>query len=255
MIVLLLGSGPGVVACRDWPRGIIDKIVTINNAWAVRPDWNYLVHPDDFPEERHPPALRADQRLITSNDYVPVNNDYGGIIYAGGTMAFSAGYWALGALRPKVLAYLGCDMIYGNGRTHFYGKGTADPLRSDPTLQNLRAKSARLELLAARQGCSVVNLSASKTRLTFPTVSLNDLAGITAREVSPKAIAAPLAAEQKLNAYCPSGRYWQGAPLDAQALARIDAMWIAAHQSLAALERMHASEADAEPKLVARRRI
>ena len=78
---------------------------------------------------------------------------FGGIVYAGATMAFTAGYWALSALQPRVLAYLGCDMIYPQGQTHFYGTGAADPLRPDPTLQNLRAKSARLELLAARAGC------------------------------------------------------------------------------------------------------
>ena len=66
MIVLMLGSGPNVIACRDWPRATFDRIVTINNAWAVRPDWDDLVYPDDFPPERHPAGIetRADTRVV-----------------------------------------------------------------------------------------------------------------------------------------------------------------------------------------------
>ena len=48
-IVLILGSGPNVVAARDWPKAWFDRIVVINNAWAVRQDWDDLVFPEDFP--------------------------------------------------------------------------------------------------------------------------------------------------------------------------------------------------------------
>lgn len=229
MIVLILGSGPNVLTCRDWPRAPFDRIVAINNAWAVRPDWDYLVYPDDFPAARHPVDVAPGQNLIQSGTYVPENNRFGGIIYTGATMAFSAGYWALGALKPRVLAYLGCDMVYSSGQTHFYGAGTADPLRPDPTLQDLRAKAARLELLAARAGCATVNLSTQESVLTFPSVQPDAAAQITPRRVTPDQIAAPLAAERALNAVCPSGRYWEGAALDAPALARIDALWLEAH--------------------------
>ena len=63
-IVLILGSGPNVVACRDWPRAPFDRIVAINNAWAVRPDWDDLIHPDDFPAARMPVDIGAEQRII-----------------------------------------------------------------------------------------------------------------------------------------------------------------------------------------------
>jgi hypothetical protein len=231
MIVLMLGSGPNVVISRDWQRSHFDRIVTINNAWAVRPDWDFLVHPDDFPVARFPSELHPKQRIVTSAEYVPANNAYGGVIYAGGTMAFSAGYWALAALQPRVLAYLGCDMVYSSNKTHFYGNGTADPLRPDPTLQDLRAKSARLELLAARQGCAVVNLSTSETLLSFPRANLDDLACL-APSVLPACItAAPVAAERTLGAFCSSGEYWNDPVLDAQALARIDDLWLEAHKA------------------------
>ena len=127
-IVLLLGSGPNVVTCRDWPRDPFDQIVAINNAWQVRPDWTYLIHPDDFAQDRMPLKPGADQRIVTSAEYVPAQNELGGFVYAGGTMAFTAGYWALARLQPRVIAMLGCDMVYPAGQaTHFYGRGAADP--------------------------------------------------------------------------------------------------------------------------------
>ena len=159
-VVLILGSGPNVVASRDWPRDHFDRIIAINNAWAVRPDWDDLIHPDDFPTSKMPPRLKPDQRIIRAADYVPLQNTFGGFVYAGGTMAFTASYWALAALKPKVIAVMGCDMVYDDAqKTHFYGKGTADPLRKDVTLRSLEAKSARLMALAAQQGCAMVNLS------------------------------------------------------------------------------------------------
>ncbi|MCC5958211.1 MAG: hypothetical protein JJU08_02595 [Rhodobacteraceae bacterium] len=234
MIVMILGSGPGVVVCRDWSRGAVDRIVAINNAWQVRPDWDYLVHPEDFPNDRHPPDTGADRQIITATEYVPANNDYGGIIYAGATMAFSAGYWALAALRPTVLAYLGCDMVYDHKTTHFYGTGTADPLRPDPTLQDLGAKSARLELLAARQGCAVVNLSDCASRLVFARCDIADIHKQKPRALNPASMERALGAEQALGAICPSGRYWQGPALDATALAGVDQLWRDAHAAACA---------------------
>ena len=144
-VVLILGSGPNVVTCRDWPRDPFDRIVAINNAWAVRPDWDDLIHPDDFPVERMPVDMSASQRVVRAADYVPLQNTLGGFVYAGGTMAFTASYWALAALKPKVIAVLGCDMVYGDAsKTHFYGKGTADPLREDVTLRSLEAHISKI---------------------------------------------------------------------------------------------------------------
>ena len=132
--VLILGSGPDAPRCAAWDLSALTEFVAINNAWQVRPDWTICIHPDDFPEERRPAPARR-QRLVGSDDYVPAHAPYGGVVFAGGTMAFSASYWVLHALRPRTIAYLGCDMVYPpEGRTHFYGKGTADPLCDDPML-------------------------------------------------------------------------------------------------------------------------
>ena len=46
-------------------------------------------------------------------------------------MAFTAGYWALYKFKPQLICYTGCDMVYKGEKTHFYGKGNADPLRED----------------------------------------------------------------------------------------------------------------------------
>jgi hypothetical protein len=228
-IVLLLGSGPNVVTCRDWPRAPFDKIVAINNAWQVRPDWDHLVYPEDFPEDRRPTALTAGQSVVIAEDFVPAQNAYGGFVYGGGTMAYTAAYWALHALRPKVIACLGCDMVYPKTtQTHFYGKGTADPLREDITLRSLEAKSARILALAARQGCAMVNLSRDESRLAYPRSAPRDLPMVAYDRASNPAVDAALKAEAELGYMLPSGRYWEEADrFDADAIDRIDALWIA----------------------------
>ena len=228
-IALILGSAPDVVQCASWQRLPGLDIVAINNAWRVRGDWDYLVAPDDFPADRMPTSLAPGQTLITSADYVPANNRFGGVFYAGGTMAFSAGYWALAALRPRVLAFLGCDMIYaGKGRTHFYGKGQPDPLREDPSLRDLEAKSARLMLHALQEGCACVRLSQGDSRLVFPGAEYADLAevnvetGSAARTLFDRA----KRLEQRLDYVVPSGRYWDGDfDPDMTLIDRLDALW------------------------------
>ena len=139
-IALILGSGPSAPRLRDWSKPDNVRLVAINNAWRVRPDWDYLVHAGDFPATRMPDSLAAGQSIHSHESYVPAQNSYGGFVYGGGTMAFTAGYWALAVLRPDILAYYACDMTYSGNVTHFYGQGTADPLRPDVTLQSLEAK-------------------------------------------------------------------------------------------------------------------
>lgn len=229
-IVLILGSAPSATACRGWPRPPFTDIVAINNAWAIRDDWDVLIHPDDFPGDRLPPQRRPGQRIVTSADYVPVQNRFGGFVYAGGTMAFTAGYWALGALRPAVLAFFGCDMVYPeNAPTHFYGAGRADPLRGDVTLRSLEAKSARLMHFAARNGCHAVNLSPGASRLVLPRASTRDLADL-ARRRPPRGTAGASAAaarEARLAYMVPSGRYWEEAHrFDPAEIDALDALWL-----------------------------
>lgn len=228
--VLILGSGPNATLARCWARAPFDHILAINNAWQVRPDWDALIHPYDFPVARHP-VLQIGQSVVTEEAFVPAQNAFGGFVYAGGTMAFTAAYWALFAHKPKVIAVMGCDMHYPSGRsTHFYGTGTADPLRADITLQSLEAKAARLMVLAAMQGCALVNLSvAGPTRLVYPRVALSALGRVKVPVYDAGIAAAALAQEAALGYLVPSGRYWEEADrFDAAALRAVDALWLQA---------------------------
>ena len=83
------------------------KIVAINNAWRVRPDWDFLVHAGDFPPDRMPEgeALRQAQ-IFSAEHYVPAQNTFGGFVYAGGTMSMTAAYWTIHSQKPDVLAFL-----------------------------------------------------------------------------------------------------------------------------------------------------
>lgn len=227
--VLLLGSAPDVISCRTWPRAPFDTIVTINNAWAVRPDWDVLVYPEDFPLARRPSDPGPHQRLIGADCFVPAQNAYGGFVYAGGTMAFTAAYWALQALKPDVIACFGCDMIYAAAApTHFYGTGIADPLRADVTLRSLEAKSTRLMALAALQGCAMVNLSDGPSRLVFPRATHATVATARPAPFEATAIAAVRRAEDDLGYMVPSGRYWESPDrFDPAAIDTLDAMWLA----------------------------
>jgi hypothetical protein len=167
-VVLILGSGPNVVQAADWPKDWFDQIVVMNNAWRVRPDWDAIVYPEDFPAERMPDRIRDDQQMIDASHFVPAQNAFGGFVFAGATMAYTTAYWALYAVQPRVMAFMGCDMVYPkSGNTHFYGSGTPDPLRDDITLRDLGAKSARLALTAANQNCVCVNLSDDPSSLLF----------------------------------------------------------------------------------------
>jgi hypothetical protein len=231
MIVLILGSGPNSVVARTFPDDAFQARVAINNAWRVRPDWTHLIFPEDFPAERRPPTCPKGQAFVTARDFVPAQNALGGFVYAGATMAYTAGYWALRALRPRVMAFLGCDMTYApSGNTHFYGTGTADPLRDDITLQDLSAKSARLEILAARSGCHCVNLSTEDSRLTFPRSGIDALADLAARPITVPAETDADIRERQLGYMVTSGRYWEAIDtIDATELALLDGLWSAAH--------------------------
>ncbi len=227
-VILILGSGPGVTLAAQWPRAWFDTIVVMNNAWRVRPDWDALVFPEDFPPDRMPDNVLPDQRLVQADAFVPAQNRFGGFIHAGATMAYTTAYWALDALRPRVMAFMGCDMVYpATGQTHFYGSGTADPLRDDVTLRDLGAKSARLAMIAATQGCACVNLSADPSALLFPRAQADGLLrDVSVMDLDAERYAALRAREEATGYVTPDGRYVNDpGALDMDRLADIDAGW------------------------------
>jgi hypothetical protein len=235
--VLIVGSAPDAVRASEWDTSFFAHTLVINNAWKAFATWDTLIFPEDFPAASRPKSDQmVGKKWVTAKDFVPVQNDFGGFVYAGGTMCFTAGYWALGALQPDVIAYLGCDMVYethAGSHTHFYGQGKADPLRPDVTLQSLEAKSLRLLALAQNQGCSVVNLSQRpKSRLMIPRVTLQALQDCDYKPqklpISTQAVKAALLAESQLGYWVPSGKYWEETErLDKLKLSHIDALWLA----------------------------
>ncbi|UVK37719.1 hypothetical protein LHFGNBLO_004800 [Mesorhizobium sp. AR10] len=242
-VMLLLGSAPDVVRCEAWPKRAFSRIVAINNAWRVRPDWDFLVHAGDFPSHRLPrgEALRQAQ-IFSAAHYVPAQNSFGGFVYAGATMALTAAYWTIHSQKPDVLAFLGCDMIYDRtGKTHFYGIGRADPLRPDVTLRNLEAKSARLLVQALKRDCLCINLSdLPRSRLIFPRLTFDELRDLSHDRISEmksqvlagirfdKAEKAERI-ENDLGYFYEDGMYWNHLDeIDESYLADIDRLWISA---------------------------
>ncbi len=227
MLVLIIGSAPDAVEAKSFNRELFQGVVAINNAWNIRNDWDYCIFPDDFPENRRPNENK-EQRLIGSDQYVPLQNKYGGFVYSGGTMAFTAGYWALGHFKPRAIAYIGCDMVYDGEDTHFYGRGTPDPLRKDPTLKNLKAKSARLEAIAASQNCSIFNLSKRpKSNLVFRRLSLEKTPKeYTPRRVNNDLLEIALQKEKNLGYFVEDGKYWKHlAKFEQEKIDTLDELW------------------------------
>ena len=243
-IVLIIGSAPDALSSSAWNKSLFTHIVAINNAWRVRDDWDFLVHPEDFPLENMPNFLSAKQSIITAKQYVGIQNDFGGFVYAGGTMAYTAAYWALGHLRPDMLVFIGCDMVYNSADkvTHFYGVGNADPLRDDVSLQSLEAKSARLLYHAHQKDCLCFNLSQSvESRLLFPRISIQQLIECTDIEVKLTStrhrfdlaqINRALRLELELGYYFQSGRYWEHLKdISAKQCLAVDHLWLSSYIS------------------------
>jgi hypothetical protein len=225
--VLILGSAPNVVAVNDIDLSSYDEIIVINNAWQVLESWTEHIFPYDFPRENKPTRYSKSQRAIDEKLFVQRQNEFGGFIYAGGTMAFTALYWALGEHMPSEIHILGCDMVYSDaGKTHFYGEGAPDPLRDDFTLRDLYAKSARFMCLAARNGCRTYNLSDQSSKLCFPRHNRNIDDKPCHLLINKASVQSILDQENSLGYFISSGRYWEAdLKIDLQALDQIDLQW------------------------------
>ena len=169
--VLLAGSAPEAVSLRDKDLAGLTS-VALNNAWQIRDDFDYVVFPRNFPDENRPPEGYPGS-LVREVNYLKHVASAGGLLFCGSTMAFNAGYWAVRYLKPAMIGFYACDMIYDDDETHFYGKGEADPLRDNLTLRNLEAKSARLFAYGLAAGTVAVNFSTRpRSRLVFPRLPL-----------------------------------------------------------------------------------
>ena len=229
--ILIIGSGPNATEVQSWHLSKFDKIVVINNAWRVTENWTDMVYPHDFPSDRLPEKLTTDQRLIDETHFVPAQNHYGGFVYAGGTMAYTAAYWALREYAPDEICFIGCDMHYPEtGPTHFYGTGTPDPLREDISLTSLEGSSARFLCLAARQNCVVFNLSNSPSRLIFPRKSpYASHQSTPLPAIDSKMVEDCLQTEHRLGYFVADGRYWLAADqFNKSELEQLNKRWLMA---------------------------
>ncbi len=228
--ILILGSAPDAIEAKNWKSNIFSEIVVINNAWKIRKDWSYCIFPTDFPLDRRPVPVK-NQKLISAKEYVKEQNKFGGFVYAGGTMAFTAAYWSLAKLNPDVLFFLGCDMIYQGKNTHFYGKGNPDPLREDISLRSLIAKSARLEAIASKNNCIIFNLSKKKlSNLIFRKAEIEKVKqkeNFKKRNFKFNEIDKALMMEKKLNYFIEDGKYWKHQEkFEVSKIDEIDKLWI-----------------------------
>ena len=231
MNVLVIGSAPDSVQANSWDMSVFDKVIAINNAWRVTNQWDELIFPHDFAEDKKPTQLLKHQKFVTEDQFVSAQNLFGGFVYAGATMAFTAGYWSLAHHQPSKLCFLGCNMHYNhNGPTHFYGQGRPDPLRDDITLTSLEACSYRMLILAKMQGCDILSLSSGKTNLQVPQTTFNEFLDFRPTFViSETKVGQALKHEKSLNYYVDDGRYWvKEKSFCRDELRKIDQIWIEA---------------------------
>ena len=87
---MILGSGPNAIEILDQDLSIYHKIVVINNAWKILEDWTDHIYPHDFPDKNKPSMLKSSQQKVEERQFVNIQNQYGGFVYAGGTIAFTA---------------------------------------------------------------------------------------------------------------------------------------------------------------------
>lgn len=175
--VLIIASGHSAFEYFDYPYKENGwKIVVVSNAWKLTEDWEYCIHSCDIKEK--PPNIK---NKITTKEYIPSLNKYGGHKQCGHSIVLAASYYILDHFKPSVIGYLGCDMNYTpneNGHTHFYGIGydISDKNISDPDhmiklygnddpeyLTNIYNRFAQI---AKENNCDVYNFSSEiNTRL------------------------------------------------------------------------------------------
>ena len=93
----------------------------------------------------------------------------------------------------------------------------------------MEAKAARLQIIAAQNGCAMVNLSGDPSRLTYPRATPDEAAASLPVPHDATVAAAALAEEDRLGYYVPSGKYWKEEErFDPVAIDALDRMWLKA---------------------------
>lgn len=163
---VILGSAPCAPEVERW-LGEDTIVIALNNAHRAVSRVDFSLYSDDLPDPHKHPRTAVIGR--SSPQYAPAVQRFGGVLHCGGTMAFNAAYWAIANLPYSQISFFGCDMLYGAGRSHFYGRGRPDPLRRDVSLQNLEAKALRIFFVGLSHQVLFLNASGeARSRLRLP---------------------------------------------------------------------------------------
>jgi hypothetical protein len=163
---VILGSAPCAPEVERW-LGEDTIVIALNNAHRAVSRVDFSLFSDDLPDPHKHPRTAVIGR--SSPQYAPAVQRFGGVLHCGGTMAFNAAYWAIANLPYSQISFFGCDMLYGAGRSHFYGRGMPDPLRRDVSLQNLEARALRLFFTGLCHQVLFLNASGEpRSRLRLP---------------------------------------------------------------------------------------
>ena len=227
--VLIIGSAPDAIKARELDLTFFDTVIVINNAWKEISNWNELIFPYDFPDDKKPKSIAKQQRFVTEKEFVPAQESLGGFVYAGATMTFTAGYWALVEHKPSLMCFLGCNMIYpSNTQTHFYGSGRKDPLRDDISLTSLKACSRRLLAIAKMRNCDLISLSSGLTNLDIPQLDFSQLDNFhTSIVVDRQRVADAFLLEESFGYFFRGKKYWEFLDqIDKSHLIELDRVWV-----------------------------
>ena len=227
--VLIIGSAPDATKARELDLTFFDTVIVINNAWKVISNWNELIFPYDFPDDKKPKLIAKKQRFVTEKEFVPAQERLGGFVYAGATMTFTAGYWALVEHKPSLMCFLGCNMVYpSDTQTHFYGSGRKDPLRDDISLTSLKACSRRLLAIAKMRNCDLISLSSGFTNLDIPQLDFSQLDNFhTSIVVDDQRVVDAFLLEESFGYFFRGKKYWEFLDqIDKSHLIELDRVWV-----------------------------
>ena len=227
--VLIIGSAPDATKACELDLTFFDTIIVINNAWKIISSWDELIFPYDFPDNKKPKSIGKQQRFVTEKEFVPAQESLGGFVYAGATMTFTAGYWALVEHNPSLMCFLGCNMVYpSNTQTHFYGSGRKDPLRDDISLTSLKACSRRLLAIAKMRNCDLISLSSGVTNLDIPQLDFSQLDNFhTSIVVDRQRVADAFLLEESFGYFFRGKKYWEFLDqIDKSHLIELDRVWV-----------------------------
>jgi len=183
-----MGSAPYVVdwwkQYRQWMEVAEVLVCPINCSWkVVWPTVHMWMHSNDFFKTGSELPTKNQRKELTEVEsflqkpfwYETAPKE---VSSGGGTMILNVLYHLLNLLTQYDMVkarvgVIGCDLMYGGEQTHWYGKGTADPLRYGA--EWLEGELKKLQVVVSRDThADVVNLSTGESRLTFDRMTVEE---------------------------------------------------------------------------------